>query len=100
MGTGWTSPLRLLAICACVATLAGLGGCEWGEEPAPDDQSSWDPDGGIGDPDVPVDADIIVGKDDGLPELPDSGDPAAPLFTDAALSPDGQKVVFSFQGDG
>ncbi|MFH1529662.1 MAG: hypothetical protein ABIK09_02885 [Pseudomonadota bacterium] len=90
MGTGWTSPLRLLVVCVWVAALAGLGGCEWGEDPAPGDPP---PDGLIGDSDSDTDINGIGDDDGNGVEIPDFGDPAAPLFTDAALSPDGRFLL-------
>ncbi len=101
MGTQRTSPLWLMLVIASVLSLAGVAGCEWDEGPLPEGQvppnpDILTPDDGTPDdtPDGPDDADVPDGPPvDDVLELPDFGDPDAPLFEEAALSPDGRYLL-------
>ena len=102
METTRTSPLRLLILLVCALMLAGAAGCDWSEGPLPPDDGTPDdvtPDDVTPDEVTPDDGTPDDGTPDVIPdplgdiEIPDFGDPSAPLFTDAALSPDGRYLV-------
>ena len=97
METTRTSPLRLLILLTCALMLAGAVGCDWSEGPLPPDGVT--PDDVTPDDGTPDDGTPDNGIPDVIPDprgdidIPDFGDPSAPLFTDAALSPDGRYLL-------
>ena len=99
METRW-STVRLMVTFVIMGALAGLGGCDLDKGPMPleqnPDSGNTEPEGdgdgdGIGDGDGDVNGN---GNGDGdVVEIPDFGDSQAPLFDEAALSPDGRYLL-------
>jgi len=101
MNTGW-STVRLVLVVVCAGALALSVGCDWDEAPLPDKPGDTTPgDGDIidgpdedidgPDEDIPIDRNTGTGID--AIDVPDFGDPAAPVFGEAVLSPDGRYLL-------